>query len=145
MPWDPSVLNIGMMIPSSVFMKPSIEVQSIEKSEDLIEGTSSNPGTSAQMFARPSNEVQSVGKLVDLIEETSFEPGPSAQFFSRPSNEVQCVEESVDLIEVTSFEPGTSAQMSTDSLPSTAIPLSSGSPVEGSEQIMKDNLPEFTP
>ena len=76
MPWHPSAINLKKMIPSSVFAKLSIEVQSIEKSEDLIEGTSSEPGTSAQMFAGPSNEVQSVGKLVDPIEETFLSLDP---------------------------------------------------------------------
>ena len=77
-PWDPSTVNIKKIIPSSAFAKPSIEVQSIEKSEDLIEGTYSEPGTSAQMIARPSNEVKSVEKLLGTIERTSSKLGISA-------------------------------------------------------------------
>ena len=80
-----------------------------------------------------------------MISLLMFEPEPSAQMLAEPSNEVQSVKKSVDLMEVTSSEPGTSAQMSTDSLPSIAIPLSSSSPVKVFEHIMEDKYPQFTP
>ena len=144
-PWDPSAVNKKKMIPSSVFAKPSIEVESVEETVDTTEGTSSKPGTSAQMFVTPSSEVQSIEMPVDPIQGTSSVKGPSAQMCASPSNEVESVERSQDLLEVISSEPRTSAPMAADSQPSSSFPLSSGSPAKVSEPIMDDELPQFTP